>query len=122
MSKLARGMQESALMAALQSGGGSEHALALVIAWLLLAAMPDHAGKAFERHQRLAGIGPFLQFLDRDVIERLPAGAIGEQRAGNVDHVRRARAFVNQGRAAAPAEGTRGSGRGVFEARDIVFA
>ena len=38
-------------------------------------ALPDHAGKAFQRHQRLAGIGPFLQLLDRDVIERLAAGA-----------------------------------------------
>src|SRR5689334_9815519 len=37
----------------------------------LLRALPDHAGKALQRHQRLAGIGPFLQFLDCDVIERL---------------------------------------------------
>src|SRR5580698_621612 len=49
----------------------SEHPLA-VAALLLFRALPDHAGKAFQRHQRLAGIGPFLQFLDREVIERLP--------------------------------------------------
>ena len=60
-------------------------------ALLLFRALPDHAGKAFQRHQRLAGIGPFLQFLDRDVIERLAAGAAREQRARDVDHVRRAR-------------------------------
>ncbi len=57
---------------------------------LLLRALPDHAGKAFQRHQRLAGIGPFLQLFDGDVIERLPPGAAREQRARNVDHVRRA--------------------------------
>src|SRR5215831_8797425 len=42
---------------------------------LLFRALPNHAWKAFERHQGLAGIGPFLQLFDRDVIERLPPGA-----------------------------------------------
>jgi hypothetical protein len=50
-------------------------------ALLLFRALPDHAGKSLQRHQRLAGIGPFLQLLDRDVVERLPAGALREQRA-----------------------------------------
>ncbi len=58
-------------------------------------ALPDHARKTLQRHQRLAGIGPFLQFLDRDVIERLPAGAAGKQRARDVHHARRTRAFVS---------------------------
>src|SRR5205814_4206053 len=66
----------------------------MIDALLLFRALPDHAGKALQRHQRLAGIGPFLQFLDRDVIERLPAGTAGEKRARNVHHVRRTRAFV----------------------------
>src|SRR5881396_3210916 len=69
-------------------------------ALLPFRAMPDHAGKTFQRHQRLAGIRPFLQFLDRDVIERLAAGAAGEKRARDVHHVRRTRALVSQRRAA----------------------
>src|SRR5665213_534623 len=76
----------------------------------LLRALPDHAGKAFQRHQRLAGIGPVLQLLDRDVIERLPAGTAREQRARDVHHVRRARAFIEQRRAAAGAEAADGLG------------
>ena len=63
-------------------------------ALLLFRTLPDHAGISLQRHQRFAGVGPFLQFLDRDVIERLPAGTAREQRAGNVDHVRRARALI----------------------------
>jgi hypothetical protein len=55
----------------------SKHPLAIPT-FLLFRALPDHAGKAFQRHQRLAGVGPFLQFLDCDVIERLPAGATRE--------------------------------------------
>src|SRR5262245_50076992 len=69
-------------------------------ALLLFRALPDHAGIALQRHQRLAGPGPFLQLLDGDVVERLPPGAAGEQRAGNVDHVRRARALEDNRRAA----------------------
>ena len=42
---------------------------------LSFRTLPDHAGKALQRHQRLAGISPFLQLLDGDVIERLPSGA-----------------------------------------------
>src|SRR5437763_856620 len=74
---------------------------------LLFRALPDHAGKALQRHQRLAGIGPFLEFFDRDVIERLAAGALVEQRAGDVDHVRPARALIGDRRAAMGAEAAR---------------
>src|SRR5712671_659442 len=95
----------------------SEHPLAIA-ALLLFRALPDHAGKTFQRHQRLAGISPLLQFLDRDVIERLPAGAPREQRARDVDHVRRARALVGERRAAMLAEAARGLGRLVLVARD----
>src|SRR3954469_22813249 len=93
-----------------------EHAFALN-RLLLFRALPDHAGKAFQRHQRLAGIGPFLQLLDGNVIERLAAGALPEQRAGDVDHVRAARALVGDRRAAMRAEAARGLGRLVLEAR-----
>src|SRR5215471_13776556 len=62
---------------------------------LLFRALPDHAWEALQRHQRFAGISPFLQFIDCDVIERLPARAFGEQSARDVHHVRRARALVN---------------------------
>src|SRR5258708_36007011 len=94
-----------------------EHPLA-VGALLLFRALPDHAGKPFQRHQRLAGIGPFLQFLDRDVIERLPTSAAREQRAGNVDHVRRASAFVGDRRAATGTEAAHGFRRLVLVTRN----
>src|SRR6185312_545811 len=45
-----------------------EYSLA-ICALLPFRALPDHAGITFQRHQRLAGVGPFLQFLDGDVIE-----------------------------------------------------
>src|SRR5258706_11372471 len=72
----------------------------MIDALLPLRALPDHAGKTLQRHQRLAGIGPFLQFLDRDVIERLAAGSAGKERARDVHHVRRTRALVKKRRAA----------------------
>src|SRR6266403_8286 len=84
----------------------------------LFRALPDHAGETLERHQQLAGVGPFLQFLDRDVIERLAPGAAGKQRARDVHHVRRARAFVSKRRAAMRAEAARGFRGLVLEARD----
>ena len=54
--------------------GQLDHPLT-VSALLLFRALPDHAGISLQRHQRFAGVGPFLQLLDRDVIERLPPGA-----------------------------------------------
>src|SRR5260370_21154636 len=90
----------------------------MINALLPFRALPDHGGKAIERHQRLAGIGPFLQFLDRDVIERLAAGSAGKQRARNVHHVRRTRAFVSERRAAMRAEAARGFCGLVLEACD----
>src|SRR5437764_10417006 len=89
---------------------------------LLFRALPHHPRKTLERHQGLAGIGPFLQFLDRDVIERLPAGASRKQRAGDIDHVRRARAFVSERRAAMLAEAPRSLGGLVLVARDRALA
>src|SRR5450432_1093228 len=56
------------------------------------------------------------------MIERLAAGAAGEQRARDVDHMRRARAFVNQWRTASPAKAARGFRGLVLEARDLGFA
>src|SRR6266852_1093249 len=85
---------------------------------LLFRALPDHAGKAFQGHQRLAGIGPLLQFLDRDVIERLAAGSAGKKRARNVHHVRRTRALVTKRRAAMRAKAARGFCGLVLIARD----
>ena len=32
--------------------------------------LPDHAGETLERNQRLAGIGPLLQFLDSELKNR----------------------------------------------------
>src|SRR5260370_26340491 len=85
---------------------------------LLFRALPDHAGKTPQRHQRLAGVGPLLQLLDGDMIERLPAGAAGEKRARDVHHVRRTRAFVKQRRAASRAKAAHGFCSLVLEARD----
>src|SRR4051794_6075650 len=106
MADIEGGAQWSALMAAMRGGArerqGHERAsevAARQFKWIIAGALfpfralPDHAGKTLQRHQRRAGIGPFLQLLDRDVIERLPAGATRKQRARNVDHVRRARSF-----------------------------
>src|SRR5689334_4819894 len=98
-----------------------EHALA-IYPLLLFRAVPDHTGIALQRHQRLAGVGPFLQFLDRDVIERLPSRAARKQRARDIDHVRRARAFVGNGRAAVRTEATYGLGRLVLVARETGLA
>src|SRR5262245_39509301 len=69
-----------------------------------LRPRPHHARKALERDQALAEIRPLLQLLDRDVIKRLAARAIGEERARNIDHCRRMRAFVSHWRAAALAK------------------
>src|SRR4029453_10195617 len=91
-------------------------------ALLLFRALPDHAGISLQRHQRFAGIGPFLQFLDRDVIERLPTGAAREQRAGDVDHMRRARSFEDDRRAAVRAETSRGFGRRILIPREAGLA
>jgi len=60
----------------------------MIDAFLPFRTPPDHAGKSFQRHQRLAGVRPLLLFLDGDMIERLPAGAAGEKRARDVHHVR----------------------------------
>src|SRR6202041_1724056 len=95
----------------------SEHAL-MVDALLPFRAMPDHAGKTLQRHQRLTGIGPLLHLLDGDVKERLPAGAAQKQRARNVHHMRRTRALVKQRRAASPAKAAHGFAGLVLEAGD----
>src|SRR3954465_6719336 len=83
---------------------------------VLFRALPHHARKTLERDQRLAAKGPFLLFLDADMVERLPAGAAKKQRTRDVHHVRRARALVNQRRAAARAKTPRGLRRLVLEA------
>src|SRR6185436_16881079 len=98
-----------------------EHSLA-VGTLLLFRALPDHAGISLQRRQRFAGVGPFLQFLDRNMIERLPPGAARKQRAGNVDHVGRARPLINNRRAAARAETSCGFGRLVLITREAGLA
>src|SRR5438552_11824985 len=87
-------------------------------ALLPFRALPDHARKTLQRHQRLAGIGPLLQLLDGDMIERLPTGAPGEQRARDIDHMRRAWAFIEQRRAAKRAKAAHGLCRLVLVACD----
>src|SRR6476661_6601374 len=121
MIKLVGPAQWSAVMAALHHRARlrtrSKYPL-MIEALLLFRALPDHAGKTLQRHQGLAGIGPLLQFPDRDVIERLAAGAARKKRARDVHHVRRTGAFVKQRRAAVCAEAARGFRGFVLEARD----
>src|SRR6516225_7591495 len=70
-------------------------------ATFLLGSLAEHTGIALERNQRLAGMGPVLHLFDGDVVDRLTAGAALKESARNVDHVPRAGALVDQGRAAA---------------------
>src|ERR1700682_5577640 len=100
---------------------GSKHSV-MIYALLPFRALPNHARESLERHQRLAGIGPLLQLFDRDMIERLPAGAAGKKRARDVHHVRRARALVSKRRAAVCAEAARGLRRPVLVTRDARLA
>src|SRR5260370_12197002 len=90
MIKLVRPAQWSAVMAALHHRARlrtrSKHPV-MIEALLPHRALPDHAGKTLQRHQRLAGIGPLLQFLDRDVIERLAARSAGKKRPRDSHHV-----------------------------------
>src|SRR5205823_14469595 len=68
------------------------------------------------------GIGPLLQFLDSDVIERLPAGTARKERTRDVHHMRRTRPFVKQRRAASAAEAAQGFRGLVLEANDLGLA
>jgi hypothetical protein len=67
-------------------------------------ARPDDARETLQRIQPLAAIGPIGRLLDGDVIARLPSGALIEERARDVDHLRRVGALVEERRAAARAE------------------
>ena len=57
-------------------------------------AFPDDTGITFEGNKPVACIRPILKLLDGHVIARLAADATGEESPRNIDHVRRARAFV----------------------------
>src|SRR6516225_7430851 len=67
-------------------------------------AFPDDTGIALEGDKPVARVGPILKLLDRHVIAGLAAGAAGEECPWDIDHVRRALAFVEQRRAAPGAE------------------
>ena len=54
---------------------------------LLSRSLPDDTRISLQRYERLAGVDPFLQLFDADVIQRLAAGAGRKQRARDVDHV-----------------------------------
>src|SRR6185436_12856889 len=72
-----------------------------------------------EGNERRAGVDPVLQLVDAGVIQRLAAGAALEQRARDIDHVRRMRALVEQRRPAAAAEAAHRPGWLVLVARDL---
>jgi hypothetical protein len=88
----------------------------------LLRAFPNNPGKTIERNERLAGVGPFAQFVDSDMITRLSASPMIEQRTRNIDHMRRARAPVEERSATASAEAACGACRFVFVARNFTRA
>ena len=87
-------------------------------ATFLLGSLPEHAGIAFKRNQRLAGIGPVLHLFDGDVVNRLTAGAALKESARNVDDVPRRGALVDQRRAAAPTKAAHRA-RFLFETIDL---
>src|SRR5260370_10653192 len=87
-----------------------------------LRALPACAGKRLQRHQRLAGVGPLLQLLDGDMIERLAAGTACKKRARDVHHMRRTRALIKQRRAAVRAKAAHGLCRFVLVAHDGCLA
>src|SRR5579872_2824775 len=99
----------------------SEQSL-MIDALLSFRTLPDHAGKPFQRHQRLAGVCPLLQLFDGDMVERLAPGAAGEERARDVHHVRRTRTLVEQRRAAMRAKAAYGFCSLVLETRDVRLA
>ena len=79
-------------------------------------------GIAFERYQPLAHIGPVPQLLDAEMIARLAPGALLEEGARHIDHLRGMRRLVEERCAAALAEAARRARRLVLEAGDIVLA
>src|SRR5258705_12577168 len=85
-----------------------EHPL-MIDALLPLRALPDHARKTLQRHQRLAGIGPLLQFLDGDMIERLAGGSAGKKRGRDGSQMRPSAAVASKRTAATPAKTCRGA-------------
>src|SRR6187551_1057783 len=89
---------------------------------LLLPRPFDHHPRiALQRAQRLAGPGPVGLLGEVEVVAGFAAGAGSEQRARDVDHLRRAGALVEQGRAAAGAEAAGGPRLGVLVAADVVL-
>src|SRR5260370_40054181 len=73
-----------------------------------LRTLPNNTRNTLERSKLFARIGPFAQFVDSDMITRLPPSSMIEQRARNIDHVRRVHALVEERSATASAEAARG--------------
>ena len=71
-------------------------------------AFPDDTGVALEGDKPVACVGPILKLLDGEVIAGLAAGTAAEECPRNIDHPRRALAFVKQ---RSPAPETEASGR-----------
>jgi hypothetical protein len=85
-------------------------------------AFPDDTGIALKGDKPFACVGPILKLLDGHMIAGLAAGTAGEERPRDIDHMRRALAFVEQRRAA---PGTEASGRPrlrILEASDAASA
>jgi hypothetical protein len=59
-------------------------------------AFPDDARVALEGDKPVACVGPILKLLDGEVIAGLAAGTAAEECPRDIDHVRRALAFVKQ--------------------------
>ena len=85
-------------------------------------AFPDDTGIALKGDKPVARVGPILKLLDRHVIAGLAAGAADEECPWDIDHVRRALAFVEQRRAAPGAEASGRLRRRILEASDASSA
>src|SRR6516164_11286537 len=82
-------------------------------------AFPDDTGIALEGNEPFTGVRPILKLLDRHVIAGLAAGAAGEERARDIDHMRRAPALVEQRRATSATEAPGRLRFRILEANDV---
>ena len=81
--------------------------------------IPNNPGETLERDQPFAQVGPFRHLFNADVVARPSAGAVFEKSTRHIYHMRGARAFIANRRAAARAKTAGCAGGGVFKKRDI---
>ena len=85
-------------------------------------AFPDDTWIALKGEKPFACVGPILKLLDGYVISRLAAGAAGEERPRDIDHMRGTLALVEQRRAAPGTDASRRRRLRILEASDTAMA